>query len=143
MELLIIVAMGVFLLFMLGYTLWPLVSGVLFLALMFAILCELFFAVSGVLWLLARRKKAKYLGLSEDESPASFAYYEIEGEEYRNIFPTDAFMRRVLYRKEAVNVRLLKLGKHHWVFDRVTGLVIGLGLVSFSIIIPMLLTFVR
>lgn len=143
MELLIIIAMGVIVLFMLGYTLWPLVSGVLFLAFMFAIVCELFFVISGLLWLLARRRKAKYLGLSEDDGPASFAYYEIEGEEYRNIFPTDAFMRRFLYRKEEVNVRLWKRKKKSYVFDRVTTLVIALGLVSFSVIIVLLSAFVR
>ena len=143
MELLIIIAMGLIVLFMLGYTLWPLVSGVLFLAFMFAIVCELFFVISGLLWLLARRRKAKYLGLSEDDGPASFAYYEIEGEEYRNIFPTDAFMRRCLYRKEEVNVRLWKRKKKSYVFDRVTTLVIALGLVSFSVIIVLLSAFVR
>lgn len=143
MELLIIIAMGLIVLFMLGYTLWPLVSGVLFLAFMFAIVCELFFVISGLLWLLARRRKAKYLGLSEDDGPASFAYYEIEGEEYRNIFPTDAFMRRFLYRKEEVNVRLWKRKKKSYVFDRVTTLVIALGLVSFSVIIVLLSAFVR
>ena len=143
MELLIIIAMGLVLLFMLGYTLWPLVSGVLFLAFMFAIVCELFFVISGVLWLLARRRKAKYLGLSDDDGPASFAYYEIEGEEYRNIFPTDVFMRRFLYRKEEVHVRLWKRRKHSYVFDRVTTIIIGLGLVSFSVIIVLLSAFVR
>ena len=143
MELLIIIAMGLIVLFMLGYTLWPLVSGVLFLAFMFALVCELFFVISGLLWLLARRRKAKYLGLSEDDGPASFAYYEIEGEEYRNIFPTDAFMRRFLYRKEEVNVRLWKRKKKSYVFDRVTTLVIALGLVSFSVIIVLLSAFVR
>ncbi|MBR5058647.1 MAG: hypothetical protein IKX04_08770 [Clostridiales bacterium] len=142
MELLVIVAMALMLLFMLGYTLWPIVSGVLFLALMFAIVCELFFVISGLMWLFARRRKAKYLGLSEDDGPASFAWYEIEGEEYRNIFPTDAFMRRVLYRKEEVNVRLLKMRRHAWTFDRVTTLVIGLGLVSFAVIIVLLSTMV-
>ena len=143
MELLIIIAMGLIVLFMLGYTLWPLVSGLLFLAFMFAIVCELFFVISGILWLLARRRKAKYLGLSDDDGPASFAYYEIEGEEYRNIFPTDAFMRRFLYRKEEVNVRLWKRKKKSYVFDRVTTLVIGLGLISFSVIIVLLSAFVR
>ena len=143
MELLIIIAMGLIVLFMLGYTLWPLVSGVLFLAFMFALVCELFFVISGILWLLARRRKAKYLGLSDDDGPASFAYYEIEGEEYRNIFPTDAFMRRFLYRKEEVNVRLWKRKKKSYVFDRVTTLVIALGLVSFSVIIVLLSAFVR
>ncbi len=142
MELLVIVAMALMLLFMLGYTLWPIVSGVLFLALMFAIVCELFFVISGLMWLFARRRKAKYLGLSEDDGPASFAWYEIEGEEYRNIFPTDAFMRRVLYRKEEVNVRLLKMRRHAWTFDRVTTIVIGLGLVSFAVIIVLLSTMV-
>ena len=143
MELLIIIAMGLIVLFMLGYTLWPLVSGVLFLAFMFALVCELFFVISGLLWLLAQRRKAKYLGLSEDDGPASFAYYEIEGEEYRNIFPTDAFMRRFLYRKEEVNVRLWKRKKKSYVFDRETTLVIALGLVSFSVIIVLLSAFVR
>ncbi|MBO7514691.1 MAG: hypothetical protein J6T47_03625 [Lachnospiraceae bacterium] len=143
MELLIIVAMGLILVFMLGYTLWPLVSGVLYLALMFAVVCEVFFVISGLMWLFARRKKAKYLGLSDDDGPASFAYYEIDGEEYRNIFPTDAFMRRFLYRKEEVRVRLLHLRKHSWVFDRVTTLVIGLGLPAFAVIIVLLLAFVR
>ncbi len=142
MELLVIVAMALMLLFMLGYTLWPIVSGVLFLALMFAIVCELFFVISGLMWLFARRRKAKYLGLSEDDGPASFAWYEIEGEEYRNIFPTDAFMRRVLYRKEEVNVRLLKMRRHAWTFDHVTTIVIGLGLVSFAVIIVLLSTMV-
>lgn len=142
MELLVIVAMALMLLFMLGYTLWPFVSGVLFLAFMFAIVCELFFVISGLMWLFARRRKAKYLGLSEDDGPASFAWYEIEGEEYRNIFPTDAFMRRVLYRKEEVNVRLLKMRRHAWTFDRVTTFVIGLGLVSFAVIIVLLSTMV-
>lgn len=143
MELLIIIAMGLILLFMLGYTLWPLVSGVLFLALMFAIVCELFFVISGVLWLLARRRTARYLGLSDDDGPASFAYYEIAGEEYRNIFPTDVFMRRFLYRKEETRVRLWKRKKNSYVFDRVTTIIIGLGLVSFAVIIILLLTFVR
>ncbi|MBO4478163.1 MAG: hypothetical protein J5757_07550 [Lachnospiraceae bacterium] len=143
MELLIIIAMGLIVLFMLGYTLWPLVSGVLFLAFMFAIVCELFFVISGILWLLARRRNAKYLGLSDDDGPANFAYYEIDGEEYRNIFPTDAFMRRFLYRKEEVNVRLWKRKKKSYVFDRVTTLVIGLGLISFSVIIVLLSAFVR
>ncbi|MBR6365688.1 MAG: hypothetical protein IKS10_06310 [Lachnospiraceae bacterium] len=142
MELLVIVAMALVLLFMLGYTLWPLVSGVLFLAMMFAIFCETFFVISGLMWLFARRRKAKYLGLSEDDGPASFAWYEIDGEEVRNIFPTDVFMRRLLYRKEEVHVRLLKLKKHVWAFDRVTTLVIGLGLVSFAVIIVLLSTFV-
>ena len=143
MELLIILAMGLVLVFMLGYTLWPLVSGVLFLALMFAVVCEVFFVIAGLMWLLARRKNAKYLGLSDDDGPASFAYYEIDGEEYRNIFPTDVFMRRFLYRKEEVHVRLLRMRKHSYVFDRVTTLVIGLGLPAFAVIIVLLLAFVR
>ena len=106
-------------------------------------LVDHFAALPGVGRKSAQRLAFYVLGLSDDDGPASFAYYEIDGEEYRNIFPTDVFMRRFLYRKEEVHVRLLRMRKHSYVFDRVTTLVIGLGLPAFAVIIVLLLAFVR
>lgn len=132
MEYLIVFGVILMLVLILGQSFGPLMVLVLGLMGLFAVLCDFFFVVMALLAIAARPKKAVFVDVEKDDRGIGFAFYEIEGEEYRNTFPTDAFLRKLLYNKKDMRVRLLRLGDLAFVFDRVTFWTIGIGLPFFG-----------
>lgn len=132
MQVLIILASIVVILIVFGFPILPILMGIFYLLEGVACLSALFFLVMAILLLFSRKKKAAFLELEEGEHSAMFAVYEIEGEEHRNTFPTDGFLGGLLYRKKDVSVRMLRLGKSKLVFDKITMIIIGIGLPAFA-----------
>lgn len=130
-----LIAFGVILVFVLifGKSFVPLLVLVLVLMGLFAVLCDFFFGVMALLAIVARPKKAVFVDVEKDDRGIGYAFYEIEGEEYRNTFPTDAFLRKLLYNKTDMRVRLLRIGDLALVFDQVTLWIIGIGLPFFGV----------
>lgn len=122
----------ILILILLGVSVSTIVAGIWWLAALLAALSELFFLFSFVLLLFSKRKPAAFLRLEKGKHAGLFAIYEIDQIEYKNLFPTDAILEDILYRKKEVKVQVLKLGKHKYIFDNVTLLVIGLGIPSFA-----------
>lgn len=130
-----LIAFGVILVFVLifGKSFVPLLVLVLVLMGLFAVLCDFFFGVMALLAIAARPKKAVFVDVEKDDRGIGYAFYEIEGEEYRNTFPTDVFLRKLLYNKTNMRVRLLRIGDLALVFDQVTLWIIGIGLPVFGV----------
>ncbi|MDE7252962.1 MAG: P2X purinoceptor [Acetatifactor sp.] len=133
MEYLIVFGIILVLVLIFGQSFVPLMVLVLGLMGLFAVLCDFFFGVMALLAIAARPKKAVFVDVEKDDRGIGFAFYEIEGEEYRNTFPTDAFLRKLLYNRKNMRVRLLRLGDLVLVFDRVTLWIIGIGLPFFGV----------
>lgn len=132
MEIFLTIAILIILFCVLGETVVPALIALLWVLEIFILLCVLFFVVMITLTILAKTKKAKFLRVDGAEKGIKQAIYEIEGKEYKNAFPTDAFMKNLLYRKTDVKVRFLKLGKTGTVFDWVSQSIMAIGLPAFS-----------
>lgn len=141
MEIAFIFIILIVVLTFLGYPIWPAITFLFFLMKLISIGSIIMFLVSLVLAILAKPVKARFLRLDENPKHMDHAIYEIDGEEYRNLFPTDWFLKKVLYRKPVVKVRFKKIGRISLVFDPVTLWVIGLGIVLFSGLYALLLMF--
>ena len=122
----------ILILVLLGVSVSTIVAGIWWLVALLSALSELFFLLSFVLLLFTKRKPAAFLRLEKGKHAGLFAVYEMDQTEYKNLFPTDAILENVLYRKKEVEVQVLKVGKRKLIFDNVTLLVIGLGIPSFA-----------
>lgn len=134
MEFLMILVVVIVMLVLLGVSLLSIVAGIWWLLTLLGILCVVFFLLSMVLVLVAKKREATFLRIEKGKLAGAFAVYEIEGTEYRNLFPTDVFLREVLYRRKQVFVRMLQLGRKRLVFDRVTLVIVSIGLPAFTIL---------
>lgn len=143
MELLLILGIIVIFLLIMGYSFLPVIAAILWLFEGLALLCTVFFAVTAVLILLAKEKEAVFQTLERTERYGEHAVYAISGEEQRNLFPTDAFLKKILYRRKEVSVRVLKIGERHIVFDRVSQVITGVGFFAFLAIALILLDMIR
>lgn len=139
MEFIIAPVMIIVILFLLGVPVSTIAFGIWVILVCLSILSELFFMVSFVMLFFSKKKPATFLRLEKGEKAGLFAVYEIDGEVYRNTFPTDAILEKSLYQKSQVDVRVLKLLRTYLVFDKVTLLVIILGLPAFFIMTAALL----
>lgn len=143
MEVLVILGILIIFLLVFGLSFLPILAGILWLMGGMAILSTVFFVVMAVLTLAARKKEAVFCGVEKVERYGEHAVYEIEGQERSNLFPTDALTKRLLYRKEKVSVRALKIGKNVLVFDRISQVIIAIGLPTFAGISWIILDMIR
>lgn len=134
MEIIVLIGCVIVILLVLGVSIEPLFAIVFWGIFIVSILCVLFFLVSLVGLLLAKNKKANYVELMDGEKMGAFAIYEIDGEQYRNLFPTDRILENLLYKKNIVKVKVGKWGENTYVYDPVTKGIILTGFVAFSLI---------
>ncbi len=85
----------------------------------------LFFLVSVLLILFGKSKRAHFVRFTEARFPA--AVYEIEENEYTNLFPAENHLRKVIYKDNEQKVKLLKAGKLYFLYDRHSILISALG----------------
>lgn len=142
MEVLLIICILAVFFFVLGETFLPVLIAGLWIIEFFIILCIVFFVVMAILAVLAKKRCATFVRLDERHSNIRSAIYKIGEMEYRNAFPTDAFLKKLLYRKTEVNVRLFQVGKTGFTFDPVSLWIIGIGLLAFSILAFVLMKFI-
>ncbi len=95
-------------------------------------LCVLFFLISVILILISKRRQARFVRLERRDGEALYAIYESDGEELRNTFPTNRIFQKRLYRDGERTIRVLRMRKSVWVFDRVSRFISVVGLVAFS-----------
>lgn len=134
MELLIILIIIIVILVILGVSVLTIIAGAWWLLGGLAALSAFFFVVMSVFALLARRKDAVFLRLEKGERAGAFAIYEMDGVEYRNTFPTDLILEKLLYQKKNVKVKVFPAEKPKMIFDGVTLTVIGIGLPAFALL---------
>lgn len=93
----------------------------------------LFFIISFILYLFAKPEKGKFAGFGvKFDNKISFAYYEINGEQYSNFYPTDGYSKKKFYKKEEENLRVLRIKNLVLVFDKVFLLTVFLGTITFT-----------
>ena len=117
MEILIVIAVLILLALILGVDIL-MVGTVIIGVLTLATLAITFFFLLNLLRLLTTRPtRGKLLGLREHEKfKYPWAFYEIDGQEYRNVFPCEVILRDRLY-PEGKLCTLWTNRKKGWVYD--------------------------
>lgn len=132
MKIFILAAMLIIVLLVLGFPPLPLLRTALWAVEGIAVLGVLFFLFALLLLLFSKKQRARFLRIESDEDNGmSYAVYESEGEELSNTFPTDRFLGKWLYRNGNGTIRVLRFRKSGWVFDRVSVIIVAIGLAAF------------
>lgn len=131
MEFVIGVACVIVILIVIGVPVQSIIGVILWLMVVMALLCAAFFLFMILLACFTKKKEATYLRLEAGEKMGAFALYEIEGKEYRNTFPTDSFLEKILYREGKCKVRFRETSHVTYVFDKVTIFIIATGFPAF------------
>lgn len=134
MEILVLIGCAIVILMVLGVSIEPLFAIIFWGIFVVSVLCVFFFFISLIGLFLAKNKKADFVELVDGDKMGAFAVYEIEGETYRNLFPTDRILEKLLYKKKTVRVKLGKFAKQSYVYDSVTKNIIWIGFIAFSLI---------
>lgn len=132
MEYILTVLIIIVIYFILGQPALPLILFVFWGIVIIALLFFLFFAIALLAFCFTKKVSASFLEIKRDGIGIPYAFYEIEGKTYRNIFPTDQIWEGRLYSQKSVKVRIHRGKKKTVVWDRVTGFIIVLGLFSFG-----------
>ena len=149
------------LMFILGVSRQIIVFCALALMLIFSVFCVVFFIVSFINLLRSKSVGGRFVGFSywdresdsDDSNPegnvvvkvtdtkeqnkVAFAAYKIHDDEnkiVRNMFPTDEFMLKLYKPDEDIIIRVCNIGRKQYTFDKVTMIIIFIGLPVFSII---------
>lgn len=131
MEFIMIAIIAIVVMLLLGVSVFKIMMGVLWVLDGLAFLSFLFFLIAAVMSLFTKKMQARYLRLEKNGRYGEHAVYEVEGEECSNLFPTDHFLKDLLYRSEDVKVQVGKFGKHRFVLDKLSLVIIGIGLPVF------------
>jgi len=134
MEILIVIVVALVLAAVFGAPLQIILYIALGLVELSCVLSLLLFWVSLCLLPFSKKVDASYLDVEKADHGMYYAFYLADGQQYRCLFPTDAFLKKILYRKVDTNVRLIKIKYWARVIDRCTIVTISLGLVLFSMI---------
>ncbi len=138
MEVVIGLGCVIILLIVLGVPLQPMIALALGVMGIIAIFCTLFFIVMLVILLQTHKHNAKFIRLEEGKRIGFHAVYEVDGREYHNTFPTDTFLEKLFYQKEEVTIRIRETRHRVFVFDKLTQVIIGIGLPAFAVIAALL-----
>ena len=105
---------------------------------LFVLFMDVIFALSLVFMLVSKKAKAKFVKVSSvDDSYQKYAYYEIEGKYYRNIFPAQSVFRKKFYDENAdSSIRIIK--RFFWAIDKLSQITIYLGVVSSAVLSVMM-----
>lgn len=141
MELLVIACVIIVLLLILGVSVMNIIAGVLGFVALISILCNVFFVIMFLALCFTKKRDAKFLRIDKKNNRIPYAVYLIDTGEFSNVFPTDMILTNILYRKNDVKVRVRTTKKGLLVFDSVTQVIIILGLLSFSIMTLLLMSF--
>lgn len=131
MEYILTVLIIIVIYFILGQPALPLILFVFWGIEIIAVLLFIFFTVALFGFYYTDKVSASFLEIRRDDFGIPYAYYEIEGNIYRNLFPTDKIWEKRLYSKKEVKVRIHRGKKKTYLWDRVTGYIIYLGFYSF------------
>ncbi len=133
MELIIFFSIIIVLALMLGVSLSYIITAIMFLLALSLVLIVCFFSVCAV-WLAGTEKQNGTLS-RVDKNPKfkyNSAYYNIDGEEYPNVFPCEVILKKYLYKPDRACVLRLNR-KKRLVFDGnayacvIAGLVLGIS----------------
>lgn len=136
MEFLIGAVIIILLLLLLGVSWGAITYGIVILIGVVVSLLFVFFTAFTVRLLLAQKKTGKFTRIGRTEKiKYDVAFYEIDGEEYPNIFPCEVNMfRKKLYNPEkTVSVRLNR--KKTVTFDKNTTLTIIVGVIASALLV--------
>lgn len=140
------------LMFILGVSRQIIVFCALALMLIFSVFCVVFFIVSFINLLRSKSVGGRFVGFSywdresdsdedearytenKDPNKVAFAAYKIDDKVIRNMFPTDEFMLKLYKPDEDIIIRVCNIGRKQYTFDKVTMIIIFIGLPVFSII---------
>lgn len=131
MEFLIGAVIIIILLLLLGVSWGAITYGIVILIGAVVSLLLIFFTAFTIRLLISEKKTGKFTRIGRPEKfKYDVAFYEIDGEEYPNIFPCEVNMfREKLYNPEkTVNLRLLR--KKTAVFDKNAALTIIVGIIA-------------
>ncbi len=114
------------------------VAGVLYAILwiveLFMIGSDLIFILAMIFLIGTKRKETEFGGFGEfREIP--YALYIYEGEEYKNIFPTDSIFTKLLYKKKNPKVFLGQRFGLHYALDNLTIVICSVGLPFFTLMV--------
>lgn len=141
MEILIVVGIVIVLLIILGYSAIPLIVSCLWLIELFAVVCILFFVIMAILVCKAKKTDAMFMRIEPSEKFGEHVIYRIDGKEHPNTFPTDALLGKLLYKGGWVKVRTLQIKDKLLVFDRLSQVIIAIGLPAFCVIAAIMLQY--
>ena len=96
MEFLIVFAMFVIIMLLLGLGAWEIIMLATNVITVLILLTGAFFALSLIMLIFSRKKRGVFTRIN-DEGRFPVAVYEIDGEEFRNVFPCEMVMRGKLY----------------------------------------------
>jgi len=111
------------------------VAGVLYAILwiveLFMIGSTLIFVLALIFLIGTKRRQTEFKGFG-DFREIPYALYGYEGEEYKNIFPTDSIFTKILYRNKTPKVFLGQRFGLHYALDTLTLVICAIGLPFFG-----------
>lgn len=134
MEIAIGLGCVILLMIILGVPIQPIIGVAIGFIMLLALLCVAFFLVMVLILFFTKKKKANFLRFEPGEKFGAFAVYEIDGAEYRNTFPTDTFTEKWFYKEGETSVMFRQTKRRLYVFDKLTLVIIGIGLPAFALI---------
>lgn len=158
MAILIGIVVVFMMMFILGVPREIILFCALALMLIFSVFCVVFFFVSLINLLRSKTAESRFIGFmywdrqsdsdsenkqeystEKDKNRVAFAAYELDKQVLRNLFPTDEFMVK-LYKPEVdVNIRVCNIGRNRFAIDKVTTIIIFIGLPVFCVITGILI----
>lgn len=158
MAILIGIVVVFMMMFILGVPREIILFCALALMLIFSVFCVVFFFVSLINLLRSKTAESRFIGfmywdrqsdsesenkqeysMEKDKNRVAFAAYELDKQVLRNLFPTDEFMVK-LYKPEVdVNIRVCNIGRNRFAIDKVTMIIIFIGLPVFCVITGILI----
>lgn len=140
MELLIGIAVIFVLLLCLGVGVEIIIQLALCCVGLFIVFMTAVFIYSAVILLLCKKSNGRYVRWDNDENKIPYAYYNVDGIEYKNLFPREVMLRKLIYREDK-DVRLYIYEKKRQCFDgnAVTCCIFGLIVSLFLLVEAVLL----
>ncbi len=126
MELFITLVIIIVLLLILGVDIFLIIRGILWLMEIILLGMTLLFLLCVIVLLLGKWKDAQFMHIEKEQS-WGHAFYRVEGEVRKNLFPAEIILQKQIYRKTDVRVRFWSRGKLYVLFDRYSILIATLG----------------
>lgn len=140
MEFIIGIAIVFILLLCLGASMELIISVALGIIGLFIVFMTLVFVYAFAVMLASRKSTGVFVySKNEEKSKIPFAYYNIEGSEYKNMFPMEVIFQKLIY-KEQKEIKLLLNSKKKRCFDNNAVICCILGIiVSIFLLVEMIL----
>ncbi len=128
MEIIIGLAVVIGLLIMLGVNPFYIMEGVYVLMLLLLAATVVFFVITAISLIGSKKRRAAFDRIDKPEGKAfPSAVYISEGEEYRNSFPNEFVLKKLLYKKDREVI--LRVTKRGGVYDKYSVVTVLAGLV--------------